>query len=150
HLGRDAVLCVFSDISVYREAENALALAKRSSDAASEAKSRFLASMSHEIRTPLYGVLGTLELLGLAILNGQQRGYLQTIQRSSSTLLQLISDILDVSKIEAGQMGLTPSHFNPVELVEDVLRNYAASAAAKNLQFYCCLDANVPAQLHGD
>ncbi|WP_225617129.1 MULTISPECIES: hybrid sensor histidine kinase/response regulator [unclassified Pseudomonas] len=150
YAGVEAVLCVFNDITVHCEAEEALASAKRAADAASQAKTLFLASMSHEIRTPLYGVLGTLELLGLTDLDSRQRAYLRTIQNSSSTLLQLISDVLDVSKIEAGQMALNPAAFNPAELVEEVLRNYAASAAAKGLQFYACIDAGVPAQLLGD
>lgn len=150
YAGEDAVLCVFNDISVHREAEVVLDRAKRTADAASEAKTQFLANMSHEIRTPLYGVLGTLELLGLTDLKDQQRAYLHTIQCSSATLLQLISDILDVSKIEAGQMPLNPAGFSPAELAEEVLSNYAASAAAKRLQFYGCIDARVPAQLLGD
>ncbi|WP_423357123.1 response regulator [Pseudomonas citronellolis] len=150
YAGEEAVLCVFNDVSVHREAEVVLASAKRSADAASQAKTLFLASMSHEIRTPLYGVLGTLELLGLTSLDTRQRTYLRTIQGASSTLLQLISDILDVSKIETGQMALNPEPFSPLELVEEVLRGYAASAAAKHLQFYGCVDVEVPAQLLGD
>lgn len=148
--GRDGALCVFNDVTAHRDAEGALAEAKRLADAANAAKSLFLASMSHEIRTPLYGVLGTLELLELTQLDARQRGYLQTIQRSSGTLLQLISDILDVSKIEAGQMVLAPVEFSPLELMEEVLASYAASAAAKGLQFYGCVDPNVPDWVLGD
>ncbi|MFP3541646.1 histidine kinase dimerization/phospho-acceptor domain-containing protein, partial [Pseudomonas sp. SIMBA_044] len=77
-----------------------------SADEASQAKTLFLATMSHEIRTPLYGVLGNLELLEMTPLNERQQGYLHTIQRSSAVLFQLISDVLDVSKIESGQMSL--------------------------------------------
>ncbi|MED5608314.1 response regulator [Pseudomonas sp. JH-2] len=148
--GADTLLCVFNDVSLHREAEAILVGAKRAADSASEAKTLFLASMSHEIRTPLYGVLGTLELLGLTDLDARQRGYLQTIQDSSAVLLQLISDVLDVSKIEAGQMALNFVDFSPLELLEEVLRNYAASAAARHLQFYGCIDAGLPQQLHGD
>ncbi|MFU6238627.1 response regulator [Pseudomonas aeruginosa] len=150
YAGTEAVLCVFNDITVHCEAETALANAKRAADAASQAKTLFLASMSHEIRTPLYGVLGTLELLDLTTLNDRQRAYLRTIQSSSATLMQLISDVLDVSKIEAGQMALTQAAFNPLELVQEVLGNFAASAMAKDLQFYACIDTDVPAQLIGD
>ncbi|MCT9627676.1 hypothetical protein NOX73_00015 [Pseudomonas aeruginosa] len=143
YAGTEAVLCVFNDITVHCEAEAALASAKRAADAASQAKTLFLASMSHEIRTPLYGVLGTLELLDLTELNERQRAYLRTIQGASGTLMQLISDVLDVSKIEAGQMALAP-------VVFDLLGSFSASAMAKGLQFYACIDPDVPAQLIGD
>ncbi len=148
--GENVVLCAFNDISAHKQAQQMLADAKRSADAASEAKSVFLATMSHEIRTPLYGVLGTLELLGLTELTGQQRDYLATIQRSSSTLLQLISDILDVSKIEAGQMALEAVEFNPLELAEDVVAGYAGVAEGKQLQLYACIDADIPGLVRGD
>ncbi|MBB4862531.1 two-component system capsular synthesis sensor histidine kinase RcsC [Pseudomonas nitritireducens] len=148
--GENVVLCAFNDISAHRQAQQMLAEAKLSADAASEAKSVFLATMSHEIRTPLYGVLGTLELLGLTDLSRQQRDYLDTIQRSSSTLLQLISDILDVSKIEAGQMALEAVAFNPLELAEDAVASYAGVAEGKELQLYTCIDADVPGLVRGD
>ncbi|MDN6859328.1 ATP-binding protein [Pseudomonas sp. CAN2814] len=148
--GENVVLCAFNDISAHRQAQQMLAEAKLSADAASEAKSVFLATMSHEIRTPLYGVLGTLELLGLTELTQHQRDYLDTIQRSSSTLLQLISDILDVSKIEAGQMALEVSEFDPLELAENAVAGYAGVAEGKELQLYACIDADVPALVRGD
>ncbi|MCP8464673.1 ATP-binding protein [Pseudomonas sp. ZM23] len=148
--GENVVLCTFNDISSHQQAQQVLAAAKHSADAASEAKSVFLATMSHEIRTPLYGVLGTLELLGLTDLSQHQRDYLDTIQRSSSTLLQLISDILDVSKIEAGQMALEEVEFNPLELAEDVVASYAGVAEGKELQLYACIEANVPGLVRGD
>ncbi|MBD9513595.1 hybrid sensor histidine kinase/response regulator [Pseudomonas sp. PDM22] len=148
--GEKVVLCAFNDISAHKQAQQMLADAKLTADAASEAKSVFLATMSHEIRTPLYGVLGTLELLGLTELSHQQRDYLATIQRSSSTLLQLISDILDVSKIEAGQMALEAVEFNPLELAEGVVASYAGVAEGKELQLYACLDTNVPSLVRGD
>ena len=148
--GEPAVLCLFIDLSSQYEAEQVLQQARRAADQANRAKSQFLATMSHEIRTPLYGVLGTLELLGLTPLDARQQDYLATIQRSSSTLMQLISDILDVSKAEAGQLGLEPGAFDPARLTEDALDSYAAAAANKGLQFYACIDADVPATVCGD
>lgn len=148
--GEDALLCVFQDITAYRQAQDALAEAKRAADSANAAKTLFLASMSHELRTPLYSVLGTLELLGLTGLDVRQRGYLQNIQGSSAMLLQLISDLLDVSRIEAGQMTLAPVDFSPLELAEEVMRGFAAVAAARHLQLYACIDVQVPARLRGD
>ncbi|VXC35688.1 hybrid sensor histidine kinase/response regulator [Pseudomonas sp. 8O] len=148
--GESAVLCAFNDITAHKQAQQILAEAKLSADAASEAKSVFLATMSHEIRTPLYGVLGTLELLGLTELSPQQRDYLDTVQRSSAVLLQLISDILDVSKIEAGQMAIEDVELNPLELAEEVVSGYAALAHSKQLKLYACIDSDVPGTVRGD
>ncbi|KRV66800.1 ATP-binding protein [Pseudomonas citronellolis] len=148
--GEDVLFCAFSDISARKQAEAELSRAKQLADAANQAKTLFLATMSHEIRTPLYGVLGTLELLGRTRLDLQQTGYLQAIQRSSSTLLQLISDVLDVSKIEAGQLVLEPEEFSPLELTEEVVQSFAGAARAKGLQLFSCIDAQLPLRLSGD
>ncbi|MBH9398734.1 response regulator [Pseudomonas aeruginosa] len=147
--GEDVLFCAFSDISARKQIEAELARAKLLADAANEAKTLFLATMSHEIRTPLYGVLGTLELLGRTELSRQQAGYLQAIQRSSATLLQLISDVLDVSKIEAGQLDLESMEFAPVELTEEVVQSFAAAAHAKGLQLYACLSPELPERMRG-
>jgi two-component system, NarL family, capsular synthesis sensor histidine kinase RcsC len=148
--GQDAWLCALHDVTRHVEDAAALEVARKAADSANQAKSRFLATMSHEIRTPLYGVLGTLELLGLTDLAPRQQDYLQTIQRSSASLFKLISDVLDVSKIEAGQMNLELEPFSALELTEDVVRSYGALARGKGLQLYACIDATLPDQLLGD
>ena len=148
--GQDAWLCALHDVTRHIEDAAALESAREAADSANQAKSRFLATMSHEIRTPLYGVLGTLELLGLTALAPRQQDYLHTIQRSSATLFQLISDVLDVSKIEAGQMILEHQDFCPLELTEDSVRTYSAFAQARGLQLYACIDATLPDRLRGD
>jgi len=148
--GEPVMLCLFIDLTAQHEAEQVLQQARVAADQANRAKSLFLATMSHEIRTPLYGVLGTLELLGLTPLDSRQQDYVGTIQRSSSTLMQLISDILDVSKAEAGQLVLEPVAFCPASLTEDVVRSYAGSATRKRLQLYACIDSNVAALVIGD
>ncbi|WP_054911951.1 MULTISPECIES: hybrid sensor histidine kinase/response regulator [Pseudomonas] len=148
--GQDAWLCALHDVTRHVEDAAALEDARQAADSANAAKSRFLATMSHEIRTPLYGVLGTVELLGLTPLTARQQDYLQTIQRSSATLFQLISDVLDVSKIEAGQMTLELQDFCPLELTEDAIRTYSASARVKGLQLYACIDPALPERLRGD
>lgn len=148
--GEPVTLCLFIDLTAQREAEQVLEQARSSADQASRAKSVFLATMSHEIRTPLYGVLGTLELLGLTPLDGRQQEYVGAIQRSSTTLMQLISDILDVSKAEAGQLTLEPAAFCPAELTEEVLRSYAGAATRKRLQLYALMDGNLPDRVIGD
>ena len=146
----DVLLCVFNDVSRHRQIQAALSAAKQAADEANRAKSAFVATMSHEIRTPLYGVLGTLELLGLTTLDSRQAQYLGTIQQSSSVLLQLISDILDVSKIESGQLSLATTAFSPLVLAETTLRSYAGAAERKQLQILVCCDPGLPARVHGD
>lgn len=148
--GEDVVLCGFNDITRHVDDAQLLEQARRAADEASAAKTLFLATMSHEIRTPLYGVLGNLELLGLTDLDARQRDYLQTIGRSSSVLFQLISDVLDVSKIESGQMALETTTFSPLDVFEDAVRSYAATATNKGLQVFACADATLPALMSGD
>ena len=148
--GQDALLCAFNDVTGHIEDAASLELAKQAADAANAAKTIFLATMSHEIRTPLYGVLGTLELLGLTTLSGPQKDYLSTIQRSSATLFQLISNVLDVSKIESGQMPIDTIKFCPLNVLEDTLRTFSAAATTKGLQLYGCIDATLPDWVVGD
>ncbi|MBH3422927.1 ATP-binding protein [Pseudomonas gessardii] len=148
--GEDVLLCAFSDISARTQIEAALEQARQSADAANQAKTLFLATMSHEIRTPLYGVLGTLELLARTQLDAQQKNYLHAIEGSSATLLQLICDVLDVSKIEAGQLALELSEFCLPTLVQEVVQGYAAAAQRKGLLLYACLDPQLPQWLIGD
>ncbi|MBC3950803.1 response regulator [Pseudomonas folii] len=146
----DVLICAFSDISARKQVEVALEQARRMADAANEAKTLFLATMSHEIRTPLYGVLGTLELLARTALSEQQKNYLKAIEGSSANLLQLICDVLDVSRIEAGQLQLEISRFSPLALIEEVIQGYAAAAQSKGLQLFACIDPQLPDWLNGD
>ena len=148
--GEEIVLATFSDITDHKRAQAALAQAKRAADDANAGKTVFLATMSHEIRTPLYGTLGTVELLGLTPLTNLQRGYLRTIQTSSAGLLNVINDILDVSKIESRQMTLKDHRFDPAALTEEALQSYAATADAKGLQFFSTIATDVPVYAHGD
>jgi len=148
--GQDVLICAFSDITSRKQIEIALDDARKSADQANEAKTLFLATMSHEIRTPLYGVIGTLELLARTELNDQQENYLNAIERSSNNLLQLICDVLDVSRIEAGQLQLVTDTFSLVELVEDLVQGYSGAAEAKGLQFFALIDSTVPEWLSGD
>ncbi|MBB1628861.1 hybrid sensor histidine kinase/response regulator [Achromobacter sp. UMC71] len=147
---QDVVLCAFADISARAEMERTLAQAKQQADRANEAKSTFLATMSHEIRTPLYGVLGTLEVLSLTQLDGEQRRHVDRIQDSSVILQQLISDILDITKIESGQLALEMDRFDPRELMQSTVASYAGMAEQKGLVIYSCVDTSTPACVMGD
>lgn len=148
--GEEVILATFSDISDHKRVQAALAQAKRAADDANAGKTVFLATMSHEIRTPLYGTLGTVELLGLTPLTNLQRGYLRTIQTSSAGLLNVINDILDVSKIESRQMTLKDQRLDPAALTEEVMQAYAATADAKGLQFFATIATDIPVYAHGD
>jgi two-component system capsular synthesis sensor histidine kinase RcsC len=147
--GQSALFCAVTDVSLYKALVLDLAQAKRDADTANAAKSAFLATMSHEIRTPLYGMLGSLELMAGTGLDARQRERLGAIQHSSSALLQIVNDLLDFSKIEAGELSLREETFDPVELIEEVVRSLAPLAAAKNLALVCCIEPGLP-KLRGD
>ncbi|AQV98718.1 hybrid sensor histidine kinase/response regulator [Cupriavidus necator] len=142
--GEDVLLCAIHDVTDEREAHRALARARQLADEASAAKSQFLAAMSHEIRTPLYGMLGTLELLSLTALAHGQREMLATIQSSSQVLLQILDDLLDYSRAEAGQMELDAVPFDPVALLESAVRAQAPIALRKGLALTAYPEAGLP------
>lgn len=147
---QDVVLCVFADISDRIAYEEVLSRAKAEADSANAAKTRFLAAVSHEIRTPLYGILGTLELMLLGPLDPGQHSHLRRLQHSANSLMQLIGDILDVTKIEANQLVLSSQKFNPRRLLHSCVETYAAAAARKKLLLFGCVDTGVPVEVVGD
>ncbi|MBY5922296.1 TMAO reductase system sensor histidine kinase/response regulator TorS [Ferrimonas balearica] len=107
--------------------------AKAQAEAASRAKTTFLATMSHEIRTPMNGILGTAELMSDGELNDQQRRYLGVIHRSGEALLDVLNDVLDYSKIEAGHISTVTEPVQPAEVVQEVLDTLASRASQKAL-----------------
>ncbi|UJJ57413.1 hybrid sensor histidine kinase/response regulator [Rhodanobacter denitrificans] len=119
-------------------------------EAASAAKTQFLATLSHEIRTPMTGVMGMAELLLSTPLNRQQHDYTQAMQRSGGMLLKLLNDALDLARIEAGRLELEPVPFDPRQLLEDVAQLEQGLAHAKGIRFVLALADELPAQLLGD
>jgi signal transduction histidine kinase/ligand-binding sensor domain-containing protein len=130
----------------YRE----LKYAKQAAETASRCKSEFLANMSHEIRTPMNGIMGMTDLALESADDAERRGYLIMVQKSAESLLAILNDILDVSKIEAGKLALTPVDFDLRECVEETLRTLRPRAAEKNLSLTSRIAADVPAFVTGD
>ncbi|MBT9519658.1 MAG: hypothetical protein IV101_02080 [Dechloromonas sp.] len=127
-----------------------LAAAKESAEAANKAKSEFLANMSHELRTPMNGVIGMIELARMNAQDDETRDYLSIAQASANSLLAILNDILDVSKIEAGKLHIEHTPFEFAPLVRDVLRLMAPQIKDKGLTSECSLPADLPEILIGD
>lgn len=138
------------DITEQVKMEQALAQAKLAAEAAVRAKSAFLAVMSHEIRTPMNGVIGCASLLADTPLTEEQQQLVHTIQSCGESLLYIINDILDYSKIEADQLNLESHNFNLRELIEDTFDLFCKAAADKKIEINYVIDQEIPLQLSSD
>ena len=149
--GSVGTIWIIDDITERRRSADALAEARDQAESASRAKSEFLANTSHEIRTPLNGLLGLVRLAqDPALAPGKLREYLEHIDDSAQALAGLISDILDLSKIEAGRLTLEQIDFDLHQLLGSVRDAYTELAAAKHLDFRFHLGADVPRWVNGD
>ncbi|MBY6186395.1 PAS domain S-box protein [Marinobacter hydrocarbonoclasticus] len=145
-----SLVLTMSDVTERRQVNEALRQAKEASDAASQAKSDFLANMSHEIRTPMNAIIGMTQLCLQTNPPARQAEYLRKIDTASQSLLGIINDVLDYSKIEAGKLDLENEPFALDELLEQLSDLFAVRAKEKNIELLFAVEPEVPARVNGD
>lgn len=148
--GEIVLLSFGIDVTELRQAEQAIAAAQETADYARRCKSAFLANMGHEIRTPLNAILGLTELALQGQLDARQRSYLEQVDGAAASLMAMFNDILDFSRIEAGQLHMQDSVFSVRQAVEQACAEWQAAAQGKGLQLECAVEAAVPTELVGD
>ena len=132
------------------EQARSLEIARDAALASAQAKGQFLANVSHEVRTPLNGILGLLQLIDSRSLPKRQTEYLHEVSKSAQSLLAIVNDLLDLSKVEAGEMRLESVPFNLVIMIEEIAMNYASAAHAKGIELVTDVDSAVPLEICGD
>lgn len=144
------VIGISTDITDRVKKENELVEAREKAEIANQAKSDFLATVSHELRTPLNGIIGMTELLSRHKLSKDQRLLVEDITNSGKTLLSLINSILDLSKLEAGELEIINTPFDLVNIIDSVITQVSTQANQKNITLSAKIDGDVPTLLLGD
>jgi PAS domain S-box-containing protein len=144
------IIAIYSDITKEKLAEKEIIKAKKEAELANQAKSAFLASMSHEIRTPMNAIIGMGELMKNTTLNDEQKEYLDMLRISADNLLNVINDVLDISKIESGHIEIEKIEFDLWELLESIGVTLGIKASQKKLELLCYTNPDVPQYIMGD
>jgi PAS domain S-box-containing protein len=147
---KESIYIIFRDISKLVNLTKELQLTQEKAEIANQAKSEFLANMSHEIRTPMNAILGFTDLLYEQVQDKQHRSFLGTIKTAGNSLLSLINDVLDISKIEAGKLTSNKEPTNPIDLFNEICQIFALEISNKGLDFEFEINPNMPAGLFLD
>ena len=148
--GKKELYCIDVDLTEVREAHNQLIEAKEAAEDANRAKSEFLANMSHEIRTPLNGLMGMLQLLKTTSQNTEQSEFTEHAIQSSRRLLRLLTDILDLSRVEAGKMNVVMEPFDFKDAIDDIVQLFLPAAIEKQLELRMYINPDIPSTLSCD
>lgn len=148
--GKKAILAIARDIRERKDAEHQIIRIKEEAIAANKAKSEFIANMSHEIRTPLNGMICMTDLTLMTGLKSEQRENLNIVKQCANSLLGIVNDILDISKIEAGKMEVKPEMFRLDDIKRELTATHLSEAEKKVLKFKVDIDEKLPMELFGD
>lgn len=147
---KTAIKPLEKEVVLHKKTSDELLVAKKEADRANRSKSEFLANMSHEIRTPMNGILGMLHLVKNTALSQEQKECIVTADSSAKTLLVILNDILDYSKIEAGKLELEKADFDIHEIISNIGSLFSENAFKKGLELAVDIDDNVPVFVQGD